>query len=83
MASMQAQINDMVARHLPSLADAVARTVALAEAAELQLLFNEVGFADFETDTVRHTFVLPSFDAYYGPFERGGASTGQALARTA
>jgi hypothetical protein len=25
-------------------------------------------------------FVLPSFDAYYGPFERGGGSTGQALA---
>jgi hypothetical protein len=24
--------------------------------------------------------VLPSFDTYYGPFERGGASTGQALA---
>jgi hypothetical protein len=24
--------------------------------------------------------VLPSFDAYYGPFERGGASTGQLLA---
>jgi hypothetical protein len=23
--------------------------------------------------------VLPSFDAYYGPFERGGGSTGQAL----
>jgi hypothetical protein len=40
----------------------------------------KTGFADFETDTVRHTFVLPSFDAYYGPFERGGASTGQALA---
>ena len=44
------------------------------------MLFNEAGFVDFETDTVRHTFVLPSFDAYYGPFERGGASTGQALA---
>jgi hypothetical protein len=29
---------------------------------------------------VRHTFELPSFDAYYGPFERGGGSTGQALA---
>ena len=29
---------------------------------------------------MKHTFVLPSFDAYYGPFERGGASTGQALA---
>jgi hypothetical protein len=36
--------------------------------------------ANFETHTVRHTFVLPSFDAYYGSFERGGASTGQALA---
>ena len=29
---------------------------------------------------MKHTFVLPSFDAYYGPFERGGASIGQALA---
>ena len=29
---------------------------------------------------MKHTFVLPSFDAYYGAFERGGASTGQALA---
>jgi hypothetical protein len=46
------------------------------------LLFNEAGFAGFETDTVRHTFVLPSFDAYYGPFERGGGSTGQALANS-
>jgi ubiquinone/menaquinone biosynthesis C-methylase UbiE len=49
------QINVMIARYVPSL-------------------------ADFETGTVRHTFVLPSFDAYYGPFERGGGSTGQALA---
>jgi hypothetical protein len=44
------------------------------------LLFNAAGFADVETDTVRHSFALPSFDAYYRPFERGGASTGQALA---
>ena len=29
---------------------------------------------------MKHTFVLPPFGAYYGPFERGGASTGQALA---
>ena len=46
----------------------------------LRSLFAEAGLADIETHTVRHTFVLPSFDAYYGPFERGGASTGQALA---
>jgi hypothetical protein len=52
----------------------------MGEASRLQSLFSEAGLADIETHTVRHTFVLPSFDAYYGPFERGGASTGQALA---
>jgi hypothetical protein len=57
----------------------VTRTFALADASRLRVLLNQAGFADFETDTVRHTFVLPSFDAYYGPFERGGGSTGQAL----
>lgn len=74
------QINVIIARHVPGLAEAVTRTFALGQASQLQVLFTEAGFADFTTDTVRHTFVLPSFDAYYGPFERGGASTGQALA---
>ena len=74
------QINVLIARYVPSLAESVTRTFALGGASQLQSLFNEAGFADFETETVRHTFVLPSFDAYYGPFERGGASTGQALA---
>ena len=74
------QINEIIARHTPSLAAAVARTFALGEASRLRSLFDQAGLADFETDTLRHTFVLPSFDAYYGPFERGGASTGQALA---
>jgi hypothetical protein len=67
------QINEMIARHMPSLAEAVARTFALGEASRLRSLFAQAGLADFETDTVKHTFVLPSFDAYYGPFERGGA----------
>ena len=74
------QINVMISRYVPSLAEAVTRTFALGEGSQLQLLFDKAGFANFETDTVRHTFVLPSFDTYYGPFERGGASTGQALA---
>jgi SAM-dependent methyltransferase len=74
------QINVIIARHVPSLAEAVTRTFALGEASRLQSLFSEAGFEDIETDIVKHTFVLPSFDAYYGPFERGGASTGQALA---
>jgi ubiquinone/menaquinone biosynthesis C-methylase UbiE len=74
------QINAIIARHLPSLAEAVTRTFALGDESRLRLLFSEAGFGDIETNTVRHTFVLPSFGAYYGPFERGGASTGQALA---
>ncbi len=61
------QINEIIARHTPSLAAAVARTFALGEASHLRSLFDQAGLADFETDTVRHTFVLPSFDAYYGP----------------
>jgi ubiquinone/menaquinone biosynthesis C-methylase UbiE len=74
------QINVIIARHMPSLAEAVTRTFALGDASRLRSLFGAAGFADIATDTVRHTFVLPSFDAYYSPFERGGASTGQALA---
>jgi ubiquinone/menaquinone biosynthesis C-methylase UbiE len=74
------QINIIIGRHAPGLTEAVTRTFALGEATRLQSLFAEAGFVHVETHTQKHTFVLPSFDAYYGPFERGGASTGQALA---
>jgi ubiquinone/menaquinone biosynthesis C-methylase UbiE len=74
------QINVILTRYLPGLAEAVTRTFSLGEASRLEGLFRECGFSQVETRTVKHTFVLPSFDAYYGPFERGGASTGQALA---
>ncbi len=74
------QINVIIGRHLSNLTEAVTRTFALGEASRLQSLFADAGFVDIETHTEKHTFVLPSFDAYYGPFERGGASTGQALA---
>jgi ubiquinone/menaquinone biosynthesis C-methylase UbiE len=74
------QINEIIAKRVPSLTEAVARTFALGDAQRLGSLFAQAGFVDIETHTVKHKFVLPSFDAYYGPFERGGASTGQALA---
>src|SRR5262245_31132227 len=74
------QINVILTRYVPGLAEAVTRTFSLGEASRLEELFREGGFSQIETRTVKHTFVLPSFDAYYGPFERGGASTGQALA---
>jgi ubiquinone/menaquinone biosynthesis C-methylase UbiE len=74
------QINVILARYMPSLAEGITRTFALGDTARLRFLFSEAGFVDFESHTEKHTFRLPSFDAYYGPFERGGASTGQALA---
>jgi ubiquinone/menaquinone biosynthesis C-methylase UbiE len=73
------QINEIIVRHMPSLAEAHNRTFALGDASRLKSLFSEAGFVNVESETVKHSFVLPSFDAYYGPFERGGASTGQAL----
>ncbi len=54
------QINEIIARYRPSLAEAVTRTFALGEASRLRSLFDEAGLANFETDTVRHTFVLPA-----------------------
>jgi len=78
--SYNQQINVILTRYVPSLADAVTRAFSLGEASRLEELFREGGFSQIETHTVKHTFVLPSFDAYYGPFERGGASTGQVLA---
>ena len=77
--SYSGRINVIMARHAPKLAAALARTSALGDAAELVRLFTEAGFRDAETGIEKHTFVLSSFDAYYGPFERGGASTGQEL----
>lgn len=78
--SYNGRINVIVARHVPSLGEATGRLFALGEATRLQSLFRQAGFVDIETFTEKHSFALPSFDAYYGPFERGGASTGQALA---
>lgn len=78
--SYNGRINVVLARYLPSLAEATSRTFALGEAARLVALFGAAGFVDVETHTRTHSFALPSFDAYYGPFERGGGSTGQALA---
>jgi ubiquinone/menaquinone biosynthesis C-methylase UbiE len=67
------QINVILTRYVPDLAEAVTRTFSLGEASQLEKVFREGGFSQIETHPVKHTFVLPSFDAYYAPFERGGA----------
>jgi ubiquinone/menaquinone biosynthesis C-methylase UbiE len=70
--SYNGRINVVMARHVPELAQATARTFALGDA-RLRLLFATAGFRDIETGTEKHRFVLPSFNSYFGPFERGGA----------
>jgi SAM-dependent methyltransferase len=67
-----------LARYVPHLAEAAARMFSLGDEARLRLLFEAAGFRDVEVTTETHCFVLPSFDAYFGPFEGGGGSTGQA-----
>jgi SAM-dependent methyltransferase len=78
--SYNGRINVLLARHTPAIAGATARTFALGDPGLLHSLFAGAGFVGVQVETVAHAFVLPSFDAYYGPFERGGGSTGQVLA---
>ena len=76
--SYNGRINVIIARRVPSLAEATARTFSLGDEARLRSLFEAAGFRDVETTTEAHRFVLPSFEAYFEPFEQGGGSSGQA-----
>lgn len=76
--SYNGRINVLMARRVPSLAEATARTFSLGDAAQLRSLFERAGFQGVETTTAVHSFVLPSFEAYFEPFEQGGGSSGQA-----
>jgi ubiquinone/menaquinone biosynthesis C-methylase UbiE len=73
------RINLAIARHIPSLAAAATRVFSLGDEMKLKSLFEAAEFRDVEITTEAHRFVLPSFDAYFEPFERGAGSSGQAL----
>jgi ubiquinone/menaquinone biosynthesis C-methylase UbiE len=76
--SYNGRINAIIAKYLPSISEATAKTFSLGDAAHLRQLLESAGFRNVEISRQIHRFRLPSFDAYFGPFERGGASTGQA-----
>jgi ubiquinone/menaquinone biosynthesis C-methylase UbiE len=76
--SYNGRVNAIIARHLPEISEATARTFSLGDAARLRRLFEGAGLRNVEISKHAHRFILPSFDSYFGPFERGGASTGQA-----
>ena len=73
------RINLAIARHVPSLAAAAARVFSLGDEKKLRSLFEAAEFRDVEITTEAHRFVLPSFDAYFEPFESGAGSPGQAF----
>jgi hypothetical protein len=64
---------------VPSLAEAAARVFSLGGEAKLKSLLESAGFKDVEITTETHRFVLPSFEAYFEPFEQGAGSPGQAF----
>ncbi len=71
-------INVIIARRVPSLAEATTRLFSLGDEPRLRALLERAGFRDVETTTEAHCFVFPSFEAYFEPFEQGGGSSGQA-----
>ncbi|WP_114948679.1 class I SAM-dependent methyltransferase [Microvirga calopogonii] len=77
--SYNGMISLAVARHVPSVAAATARRFTLGDEGRLRSLFEDSGFRDVDITTKAHRFTLSSFDAYFGPFERGGGSSGQVL----
>lgn len=79
--SYNGRINIVIARHSPSFADTVERTFALGSEERLRPLFEAAGFSEILMTLEGHRFTLTSFDEYFGPFERGGGSTGQEYVR--
>jgi SAM-dependent methyltransferase len=77
--SYNGRISLAVARHVPSLAVETTRRFSLGDEGRLHSLFEGSGLRDVEITTEAHCFRLPSFEAYFGPFERGGGSPGQVL----
>jgi ubiquinone/menaquinone biosynthesis C-methylase UbiE len=76
--SFNGQIIAVIGRHVPSLAAAADRFFSLGDEAQLRSLFQGAGFADVEVTTAVESFTVPSFDAYFEPYERGGGAGGQA-----
>jgi SAM-dependent methyltransferase len=77
--SYNTRINLAIARHVPSQMEAAARVFSLGDKSKLRSLFEAAQFRDVEITTESHRFTLPSFEAYFKPFEQGAGSPGQAF----
>jgi ubiquinone/menaquinone biosynthesis C-methylase UbiE len=77
--SYNTRINLAIARYVPSMGEAAARLFSLGDKLKLRSLLEAAHFQDVEITTESHRFTLPSFDAYFKPFEQGAGSPGQAF----
>ena len=74
-------INLVIGRHVPAMAEAAVRIFSLGDEVRLRSLFEGAGFWDIEIMTEAHCFSVPSFDAYFEPYEQGAGLPGQAFVR--
>src|SRR5215207_5459792 len=77
--SYHTRVHSIIARHVPSFSAAAARVFSLGDEARLRTLFEAAGLCEVEVTTEAHRFMLPSFEHYFEPIERGWWSTGQAF----
>ena len=69
-----------VARHVPSIAEAMAHHYSLNNADRLCALLQSAGFRSVETIMETRAFPFSSFQVYFEPFEHGGGPWGAAYA---
>jgi SAM-dependent methyltransferase len=74
--SFVSRINVAIGRRVPSRAEAAARYFSLGDHARLRGLFEAAGFRDVEVATEERRYAFPSFDAWFGPIERGTGTVG-------
>jgi ubiquinone/menaquinone biosynthesis C-methylase UbiE len=70
------RIQTAIARHVPARAAEAARNFSLGGPARLRALFEAAGFREVETVVEERRYAFPSFDAYFGPYDRGAGATG-------
>jgi ubiquinone/menaquinone biosynthesis C-methylase UbiE len=71
------RVQAVIARHVPSRDEAIARLFALGDEQRLRALFATAGFRGVEVETITRRLRFASFDEYFGGIERGAGSTGQ------
>jgi ubiquinone/menaquinone biosynthesis C-methylase UbiE len=79
--SYSTRIHLVIGRYVPALAEAAARVFSLGNEARLRALFEGAEFNDIQIATETHRFSVPSFNAYFEPYEQGIGLAGQELAR--